>query len=129
MYYYEVTNGNTDFKGTSIVGYGIYRYIGLPHSVYVTENKISLEDYINYLKEHHSVDENPEFELSDLLTIEIDGERYYVLYISADGNNATVSLPENTEIHSFSGDNIDGFVITLTELKEAPTEDTSSNNE
>lgn len=122
-------SGNTDFKDTSVVELGIYRYVGIPHSVYITENKISLEDYINYLKEHHSVDENPEFELSDLLCIEIEGERFYVLYISADDNNATVSLPENTEIHSFSGDNIDGFVITLTELKEAPAEDATSDNE
>ncbi len=122
-------SGNTDFKGTSVVELGIYRYVGLPHSVYITENKISLEDYIDYLKEHHSVDENPEFELEDLLCIELDGEKYYVLYISANDNNATVSLPENSEIHSFSGDNIDGFVITLTELKKAPTEDVSSDNE
>ncbi|MBQ5801109.1 MAG: D-alanyl-D-alanine carboxypeptidase family protein [Clostridia bacterium] len=123
-------SGNTDFKGTSVVWLGIYRYVGIPHSVYITENKISLEDYIAYLKEHHSVDENPEFELDDLLCIEFEDEKYYVLYIKADDNKATVSLPENTEIYSFSGDNIDGFVITLTELKEAPTEDaTPSDNE
>lgn len=112
-------NGNTDFKGTSIVGYGFYRYVGLPHSLYISENGISLEDYIDYLKANYSIDENPEFELSDLLKVEYENQNYYILYKSAENNKATISLPPNTEIHSFSGDNMDGFIIVLVNLEEA----------
>ncbi len=112
-------NGNTDFKGTIIVGYGYYRYVGLPHSLYISENGISLEDYIDYLKANHSIDEKPEFELSDLLKIEYENQNYYILYTSAENNKATISLPQNTEIHSFSGDNMNGFIIVLVNLEEA----------
>ena len=116
-------NGNTDFKGTSIVGYGFYRYVGLPHSIYISRNGISLEDYIEKLKTEYCVDENPEFELEDLLEIEQDEQKYYVLYVSEDNNKATVDLPPDTEIHSFSGDNIGGFVIVLTKTASAEEPD------
>ena len=107
--------GNTDFKDTSIVGYGIFRYVGLPHSVYISQNGISLEDYIDKLKSEYCVDEKPEFEKSDLLEIELDGTKYYVLYVSAKNNGAVISIPENTEVYSSSGDNIGGFVFVLTD--------------
>ena len=98
------------------MGYGIYRYVGLPHSIYISQNGISLEDYIETLKSDYCVDENPLFELDDLLEIEYDEQKYYVLYVSEENDKATIVLPPDTEIHSFSGDNIEGFVIVLTEI-------------
>ena len=125
-------NGNTDFKGTGIVGYGFYRYVGLPHSIYISHNGISLEDYIEKLKTDYCVDENPEFELEDLLEIEYDEQKYYMLYVSEDNNKATIDLPPDTEIHSFSGDNIGGFVIVLTKtamISDTPLTDAVTDDE
>ncbi len=113
-------SGNTDFKGTGIVGYGFYRYVGLPHSLYISQNKISLEDYISLLKKDYSIDENPKFELDELLEIDTEDGTYYVLYVTADNEKAQFSIPEGSKIHSFSGDNMGGFVVTL--VRDIPTE-------
>ena len=106
--------------------------IQIPHSIYISHNGISLEDYIEKLKTDYCVDENPLFELEDLLEIEYDEQKYYVLYVSEDNNKATVNLPPDTEIHSFSGDNIEGFVIVLTKtamISDAPLTDAVADDE
>ena len=113
-------SGNTDFKGTSIVGYGFYRYVGLPHSLYIDKNKISLEDYVSLLKTKYSIDDNPDFELDELLAIDTEDATYFVLYVSAENEKAKFSIPEESKIHSFSGDNMGGFIVTL--ALDAPAE-------
>ena len=115
-------NGTTDFRGTGIVGYGFYRYVGLPHSLYIDENGISLEDYVAELKKDYSIDENPEFTLDDLLAIEGDDTVYYVMHVTAVDDKAEFSIPESTKIHSFSGDNMGGFVVVLVKDAEAAQE-------
>ena len=106
-------NGTTDFAGTVIVGYGFYRYVGIPHSLYIDKLGISLEDYIELLKKDYSIDEKPEFELEDLLQIDSEDATYYVMHVTATGDKAEFSIPENTKIHSFSGDNMGGFAVVL----------------
>ena len=105
--------GTTDFAGTSIVGYGFYRYVGLPHSLYIDKLGISLEDYIELLKKDYSIDENPDFTLEDLLAIDGEDGTYYVMHVTATGDKAEFSIPSDVKIHSFSGDNMGGFVVVL----------------
>ncbi len=113
-------NGTTDFKGTGIVGYGFYRYVGLPHSLYIDKNGISLEDYVSLLKSSYSVNENPDFELDELLAIDAEDGTYYVMHITATNEKAEFSIPEGSKIHSFSGDNMGGFVVTLVRDEQTP---------
>ncbi len=110
--------GTTDFAGTTIVGYGFYRYVGVPHSLYIDKLGISLEDYIELLKKDYSIDENPEFELEDLLQIDSEDTTYYVMHITATGDKAEFSIPDGAKIHSFSGDNMGGFVVVLVKSVE-----------
>lgn len=106
-------NGSTDFSGTSIVGYGFFRYVGLPHSLYISKEGISLEDYIELLRSEYSINENDEFQLDDLLAIDAEDGTYYVMHVTAKGEKAEFSIPQESKIHSFSGDNMGGFVVVL----------------
>lgn len=81
-----------------------FRYVGYPHSEVITEHGYTLEEYIDYLKsfpydgEHLILSKNEK-------TIEI-------FYLSADSAYTTISLPENA-VYQVSGNNTDGFIVTL----------------
>lgn len=76
-----------------------FRYVGIPHSVFMYENNYCLEEYLEYLKNGTSPYEP--------LVIEYNGESYSVYYTS----ESTVPRPG----HRFdvSGDNKGGYIITV----------------
>ncbi len=83
------------------------RYVGVAHATYIYEQGICLDDYLDKIKEYSY--QNP-------LTVEASGNTYLVYYVKCSDENPTnVPLPENTdpENYTVSGNNIDGFVITV----------------
>ena len=76
-----------------------FRYVGVPHSVYITENNICLEEYLTFIKN---------YTYSDPLYITAENDEYCVWYCG--GNN--VYVPKNEE-YSVSGDNLGGFIVTV----------------
>ncbi len=88
-----------------------FRYVGIPHAVYMTEQNLCLEEYMNILRAHQA-DGNHLF-------VETDGVKYEIWYVpfAPEGDVTEVSVPENVP-YSISGNNMDGFVVTLTHPAE-----------
>lgn len=81
-----------------------YRYVGAPHAQYITQNSLCLEEYITLLKEHNK--DKP-------LEISTASGAYCVYYVPANNNASTdVPVPAN-KVYTVSGNNIDGFIVTV----------------
>lgn len=81
-----------------------FRYVGYPHSQIIKDNRMSLEEYVQYLKKFH-----------------YNGKHYFVqektkmievFYVQAQSDNTTIDLPDN-DLFQVSGNNVDGFIVTL----------------
>ncbi|MBR5684383.1 MAG: D-alanyl-D-alanine carboxypeptidase family protein [Ruminococcus sp.] len=82
-----------------------YRYVGVPHAVYMKQNNLCLEEYIDALKGHNN--ENP-------LEVAANKKLYQIYYVPANKTGDTeVPLPSN-KTYSVSGNNVDGFIVTVT---------------
>ena len=74
-----------------------FRYVGVPHAVYMTNEDLCLEEYIDALRE--TTAEEP------LLVSCAEGE--YQIYFTSER-----SIPEPEHAYTVSGNNVDGFIIT-----------------
>ncbi len=93
--------GKMDATGVNPRSY-TFRYVGLPHSYYMYENDLCLEEYVELMKEHTA---------ASPLTVDTGSAVWTVFYIelAADGVSA-INLPSCQE-YSISGDNIGGFIV------------------
>lgn len=78
-----------------------FRYVGIPHSVYMHDNDLCLEEYVSYLK--HCTIDSP-------LKVLTSGKVYYVYYTQATGEETTVYVPKVP--YTVCGNNTDGFIVT-----------------
>ena len=80
-----------------------FRYVGVPHSVYITDNNLCLEEYLESVKKYT-------YEEPLKITVEYNGryDEYCVWYCGGD----TVFVPKN-EDYTISGDNLGGFIVTV----------------
>lgn len=116
-----------------------YRYVGVPHAYYMYENNLCLEEYIDLLKDYT-------YEGKHLIFSDDNGAEYEIYYVPSDDGAETTQIPLPTSVdYDISGNNVDGFIITVyTEEGDAPeaepsteassdseeaTEDTSSDDE
>ena len=85
-----------------------YRYVGEPHATYIMQNKICLEEYIDLLKGYT-------FEGEHLLLKDAKGNSYEIYYYPADAgqSNTLVPLPADAAEYTILGNNVDGFIVTL----------------
>ena len=82
-----------------------YRFVGVPHAAIIKNNDFCLEEYIDYLK-------NYSFESKHLKFSDMDGTQYEIYYLKASKDNTSVPVPKNHE-YSVSGNNTDGFIVTV----------------
>ncbi|MDE5772802.1 MAG: M15 family metallopeptidase [Ruminococcus sp.] len=81
-----------------------YRYVGVPHSTYMKQNNLCLEEYIDKLKSYTT---NKPLEISSGTGL------YKVYYVEADyGDTTDIGVPENNK-YEISGNNEDGFIVTV----------------
>ena len=81
-----------------------FRYVGLPHSRFITEKGITLEEYIDML--HGFTADKP------LVITDSDGSRYCIYYTAVnDWNTTEVEVPADRK-YTISGDNYSGFIVT-----------------
>lgn len=87
-----------------------FRYVGLPHAYYITENKLTLEEYIEELKK---------YSISSKLIFSYNSKKYEIYYAKAkpvenDSQKCEVCVPRDnsTAFSTISGNNTDGFIIT-----------------
>ncbi len=95
----------------------IYRYVGLAHSLYMHNNDMCLEEYLDYLK-------NTGYKKPVKITYE--DAVYKVYYQKAGtGANTKIMVPKDYP-YVISGNNTDGFIVTVTESKAGETSEGES---
>lgn len=91
-----------------------FRYVGVPHSYYISSNGLCLEEYVELIK-GYTLNTQPLYISTDELT------RYAVYYVEAQttGNSETTAIPipqypdETDYEYTISGNNTDGFIVTV----------------
>lgn len=83
-----------------------FRYVGVPHSYYISEQGLCLEEYIELVKQYTFNGEH--------LHILADGSEYEVYYCPLDKEKdiQTLPVPEGID-YSISGNNSDGFIVSF----------------
>lgn len=81
-----------------------FRYVGYPHSRIMEERRLTLEEYIHFIKSYR--------EDNRLLYPQKKDTAMEVYYIPALAERTTLSLPEKSD-YQISGNNVDGFIVTL----------------
>ena len=91
---------------TNVTDYlSCFRYVGVAHATYMKNNKLCLEEYVDFIKNEKPTLENP-------LKIEVkDGGVYAVYYYDYDGGSKEIQVPENN--FTISGTNAGGIIVTV----------------
>ena len=76
-----------------------FRYLGNPHATLAVQNNLCYEEYIGYLKN---------YTLESPLKAEVENKSYEIYYT----NTTEIKIPKNAP-HQISGNNVDGFIITI----------------
>ncbi|MGE6363920.1 M15 family metallopeptidase [Bacillus paramycoides] len=77
------------------------RYVGLPHSAIMQKKKITLEEYLDLLKERKEI------------STDVEGKKYTVSYYKV-SDRRNVNVPANKQ-YEISGNNMDGVIVTVQE--------------
>lgn len=81
-----------------------FRYVGQEHAVYIVQNNLCLEEYIDLLRSRSA--ENP------LLLKDLSMNEYKTYFVKAQGSGDTeVPVPQDGE-YEISGNNVDGYIVT-----------------
>ncbi|MCR5353099.1 MAG: M15 family metallopeptidase [Clostridiales bacterium] len=84
------------------------RYVGIPHSIYIYENGITLEEYIKLLSLYPF--ESGHLKIQDKDT----GEEYEVYSVKSEGKATPVPVPKDENaVYSVSGDNAGNIIVTI----------------
>ena len=91
-----------------------FRYVGQAHATYMHQNNLCLEEYIKELKTY-------DYDSKHLETNDSDGKKYEIYYFAADSSTSmtSVAVPSDYQ-YDISGNNTDGFIITV--HMDSPTE-------
>lgn len=90
-----------------------YRYVGVPHATYLMESGLCMEEYLKLLRDEHSYAENEPLAITA-------GENEYLVYYVPASAETTTSIPippESLGTYTISGDNMNGFIITVEKAK------------
>lgn len=87
-----------------------FRYVGIPHAYYMMKNNLCLEEYTDLIREKYPYE-------GEHLTFTDDENRNFEIYFVAsdDGSDKTTIPVPVGKIYNISGNNVDGFVITVYE--------------
>ena len=80
-----------------------FRYVGYPHSMIIKERGLCLEEYIELLKDYPYGQKGLSYLAAD--------KQIEIFYIRAE-EETVILLPENS-LYKISGNNVDGFILTL----------------
>lgn len=83
------------------------RYVGYEHAYYMHSQGICLDEYLELIRTQHTAS-------GEHLTFTADnGSSYEVYYVAATGNPTGITLKKGS-VYTVSGDNMNGFIITIT---------------
>lgn len=81
-----------------------FRYVGYPHSKIIHQQGLSLEEYIDFLKGYRDGNR--------LDFTQENGKKMEIYYVPAEKEETVIDMPE-TCVYQISGNNIDGFIVTV----------------
>ncbi len=82
-----------------------FRYVGYPHSEIMCRKKLTLEEYMEFVKQFSQ--EKPYQQLCE------NGREITIFYASAKKTGKTVITLAKDAVCQVSGNNVDGFIVTL----------------
>ena len=88
-----------------------FRYVGVVHATYMYQNNLCLEEYLDLLRDSYKHGEK------HLELVGADGEQYVIYYVKAASDSLTaIPVPKTEEgtTYEISGDNKEGFIVTVT---------------
>jgi len=93
-----------------------YRYVGVPHAAVMEEKDLCLEEYLEDEIVKYSFDTlllnyTPNGEIVEITADEFE-EGYAIFYVKAEEETTEITIPKDCT-YSVSGNNFDGFVVTL----------------
>lgn len=77
-----------------------FRYVGQPHSMIMKELNLTLEEYLDYLKDRSSY------------RTTVEGKEYEIKYVPMTSKDMEIEIPAGSE-YEISGNNIDGIIVTV----------------
>ncbi|RAR41018.1 D-Ala-D-Ala carboxypeptidase VanY [Paenibacillus sp. MDMC362] len=77
-----------------------FRYVGQPHSMIMKELNLTLEEYLDYLKDHSSY------------RTTVEGKEYEIRYVPVTSKDMEIEIPAGSE-YEISGNNVDGIIVTV----------------
>lgn len=77
-----------------------FRFVGFPHSVIIEENGYALEEYHEFIRKFDSIDNSYKY------------KNYCIFFVKSIEEKQSIFLEDDFE-YDISGNNIDGFIITL----------------
>lgn len=103
-YIIRYPEGKEDLTGMDSKSYQ-FRYVGIPHAKYMSENGMCLEEYIDFVKNYTYDGEH--------LAVAGPDKNYEIYYVAADPSADTqVPVPSDKK-YEISGNNVDGFIVTV----------------
>ncbi len=93
-----------------------FRYVGKPHAQYMSDNGLCMEEYLEMLREDYNI------ETADGPLVYTTGEgeeatTYEIYYVPASADSTTdIPVPKADDVADIkiSGDNMNGFIVTVT---------------
>lgn len=100
-----------------------FRYVGVPHAYYMEENDLCLEEYVEKLKTFVYNESHLNFE-------NYDGTKYEIYYYPQDdtASGTVLAVPSDSE-YIISGNNTDGFIVTVLSENPSSKEENESSSE
>ena len=87
-----------------------FRYVGIPAATYMFQNHLRLADFLTTLQEEHAFQNNK----TNSISVVTEDGNYEIYYVEATGGDITsVPVPETALYFSASGDNMNGFIVTV----------------
>lgn len=83
-----------------------FRYVGQPHAAYMKENNLCLEEYIDTLRQYAFG--------TKTLKYQSNGHQYEIYYVAANTAGDTEVFVPGSNTYTVSGNNVDGFIVTVT---------------
>jgi D-alanyl-D-alanine carboxypeptidase len=85
-----------------------FRYVGVPHAMYMVENDLCLEEYLDFLRKNHH------YGTHDPLNYTVGETTYTIYYFPASVEKTTTNIYVPSAGYEISGNNVDGFIVTVT---------------
>ncbi len=87
-----------------------FRYVGMPHSAIMAKLDLTLEEYVTFLKQYPNDGEGYVYQK--------DGHQITISYIAGVGGLDISFQVDSGLVYSYSGNNVDGLIITSWRVKK-----------